>query len=114
MRGVKADDSCEDGGFEASKTTTVTRMATPIPVSGAWGGYHGGEGLANREPRTYVSIHMYIMYVQYGRRERERDRDRATHAQEGCASCASSVSKNWRQFCAPRAVVMMAESSATA
>ena len=44
MRGVKTDDSYKDGGFEASKTMTVTRMATPggfIPVtlgtSEAWG-----------------------------------------------------------------------------
>ena len=36
MRGVKIDDSYEDGGFQASKTATVTRMATPrgsIPVT---------------------------------------------------------------------------------
>ena len=35
MRGIKHDAIYEDGGFEASKTTTVTRMATPrgsIPV----------------------------------------------------------------------------------
>ena len=29
VRGVQTDDSYEDGGFEASKTTTVARMATP-------------------------------------------------------------------------------------
>ena len=29
VRGVKTDDSSEHGGFEASKATTVTRMATP-------------------------------------------------------------------------------------
>ena len=65
MRGVKTDDSYRDGGFEASKTTTVARMATPrgsIPVAvgtfeawgvGGGGGYHwGGGGLGNREPRT--------------------------------------------------------------
>ena len=44
MRGAKTDDSYEDGGFEASNTTTVTRMATrmgSIPVTvgtfEAWG-----------------------------------------------------------------------------
>ena len=29
VRGVKLDDSYEDGGIEASKTTIITRMATP-------------------------------------------------------------------------------------
>ena len=48
----KVDDSYEDGGFEASKTTTITRMATPrdsIPVTvgtvgtfEAWGVGVGG------------------------------------------------------------------------
>ena len=36
MRGVKTGDSYEDGGFQASKTTTLTRMATSrssIPVT---------------------------------------------------------------------------------
>ena len=35
-RGAKSDDSYKDGSFEASKTTTVTRIATsrgPIPVT---------------------------------------------------------------------------------
>ena len=48
MRGVKTDESYEDGGFEASKTTTVTRIATPkgsIPVTvstvEAWGWWVG-------------------------------------------------------------------------
>ena len=55
--GPKSDDSYEDGGFAAPKTTTVTRMATltgliPVTVGtfqayqgGGWqGGYHGGGG----------------------------------------------------------------------
>ena len=44
VRGVKIDESCEDGGLEASKTTTVTRMVTirgSIPATvatfEAWG-----------------------------------------------------------------------------
>ena len=53
-RGRNRDDSYSDGGFEAPKTTTVTRMATtrgPIPVTvstleaylgGSGGGYHWG------------------------------------------------------------------------
>ena len=44
MRGVKTDDSYEDSGFEASKTTTVTRMATPGGSFEARGG-GGGEGI---------------------------------------------------------------------
>ena len=70
MQGVKTGDSCEDGGFEASKTTTATRMATPrgsIPVTvgtvEAWGVGVGGiplGGLANREPRTYIYIYIHI------------------------------------------------------
>ena len=62
VRGVKADDSSyEDGGFEESKTTTVTRMATPrgsVPVAllkrGGLGvgGYHGGSWRTqNREQK---------------------------------------------------------------
>ena len=73
MRGVKTDDNYEDGGFEASKTTTVTRMATArgsIPMAvgtfEAWGvgvgGYHCGGAVANREPRTYIYIYVY-MYI---------------------------------------------------
>ena len=69
MRGIKIDDSYEDGGFEASQTTTVTRMATPrgsIPVTvgtfeawglGGWVVIPLGGGLANRE---HVYIHIYI------------------------------------------------------
>ena len=37
--GAKGDDSYEDGGFQASKTRTATRMATPrgpIPVTDAF------------------------------------------------------------------------------
>ena len=44
LRGVTTDDCYQDGGFEALKKTTVTRMATPrgsIPVTvgtfEAWG-----------------------------------------------------------------------------
>ena len=69
MRGGKTDDSYEDGGFEASKTTTVTRIATRrgfIPVTvgtfeawrvggGGLGGYHWGVGW-----RTENREHMYI------------------------------------------------------
>ena len=42
------DDSYQDGGFEAPKTTTVTRMATPkglIPVTpGTFEAFDGGGG----------------------------------------------------------------------
>ena len=31
--GAKIDDNYEDDGFEASKTTTVTRMATQVALS---------------------------------------------------------------------------------
>ena len=58
-QGAKSDDSCEDGGIEAPKKTTVTRMAIPrcpSPVTvgtfeachwvGGGGGMPlGGEGL---------------------------------------------------------------------
>ena len=63
VRGTNICDSYEDGGFEASKTTTVTKMATlrgSIPMTvgtfeawggGGWGDTMAGEGgLANREP----------------------------------------------------------------
>ena len=67
MRGLKPDDSYEDGGFEASKTTTVTRMAisrgsisVTVGSFEAWGvgggGYCRGTGLANREPRRDVQF----------------------------------------------------------
>ena len=59
MRGVKTDDSYKDGGFEASKTATVTRMATPrgsIPVTvgtvEAWWGVGGDTIGGAGEPRT--------------------------------------------------------------
>ena len=46
--GAKSDDNYEDGGFEAPKATTVTRMATLrglIPVTvGTVEAYHGGVG----------------------------------------------------------------------
>ena len=62
VRGAKTDDSCEDGGFEASKTTTVARMATPrgsIPVTvGTFGALGRGVGGYRRggagEPRTEI------------------------------------------------------------
>ena len=47
----KSHDSYEEGSFQASKTMTVTRMATPRAPSlcrGAGGGYHGGGGNAER------------------------------------------------------------------
>ena len=68
MRGIRTDDSYEDGGFEASKTMTVTRMATPkgsiavtVGIFEAGGGRGGGG-----EPRTeniyiYIYIHTYIL-----------------------------------------------------
>ena len=49
-RGAQSDDSWEDGGFEASKTTTAMRVATPkglgpIPVTvDTFEAYGGGGG----------------------------------------------------------------------
>ena len=62
MRGVKTDDSYEDGVFEASQTKTVTRMATrrgSIPVTvgtfEAWVGW--GDTIGWRiENRRHISI----------------------------------------------------------
>ena len=56
MRGIKTYDSYEDGGLEASKTTTVTRMATPrgsIPVTvGAFEALGGGKDIIGGGWRT--------------------------------------------------------------
>ena len=70
----KIDDSYEEGSFQASKTMTVTRMATPrgpIPVtvdtfeaSGGRGGggedtmgYHGGGGGGwERGAQTHIQV----------------------------------------------------------
>ena len=73
MRGVKTNDSYEDAGFEASNTTTVTRMATPrgsIPVTvgnfeaggvGGGGGYHlRGEGAWRTENREDRCVYTYM------------------------------------------------------
>ena len=60
--GSKSDDSYEEGSFQAAKTVTVTRMATPrgpIPVTvdtfealGGTGAIHGGQvGGGNAERR---------------------------------------------------------------
>ena len=63
----KSDDSYEEGSFQASKTMTVTRMATPrgpIPVTAntfeasgvrGGGGYHGG-GLGTRSAGAYSPL----------------------------------------------------------
>ena len=74
MRGVKTDDGNEDGSFEASKTTAVTRMATArgsIPVSvgtfEAWGvGGRGGyqRGVRAGEPRTEnMCVYIYTQQL---------------------------------------------------
>ena len=47
MRGVKTDEGYKDSGFEASKTTTVTRMATPrgFILGRGWGDTMGAHAL---------------------------------------------------------------------
>ena len=64
--GAKSDDSYEDGGFEAPKTTTVTSMATPRGSSllallkhiiAGWGGDTIPFGRAgNAERRTICMV----------------------------------------------------------
>ena len=71
VRAANADDSYEDGGFEASKTTTGTRMATPrgsIPVTvgtfEAVGVRGGGIALgAAGSEHIYIHIHICLCIV---------------------------------------------------
>ena len=72
MRVVNSHSSHEDDGFHASKTTTVTRMATPrgsilvtVGTFEAWG-MRGGAGAG--EPRTEnmcVCVYIYIHICMY-------------------------------------------------
>ena len=81
---MKSDDSYQDGGFEASKTTTVTRMATPrgsIPVTvGTFEAWRVRAGIplgrtSNREHiyffllcvyrSVYVNLYMYTCICVY-------------------------------------------------
>ena len=63
---AKSDDSYEDGGFEAPKTTTVTRMVTPrgpilvnastfeAHLGGGLGGIPLGWGLGTQSAGPYI------------------------------------------------------------
>ena len=65
----KSDDSYEEGSFQASKTMTVTRMATPrgpIPVTvdtlEASGGDTLGAGVGTRSADAYKPSQSQILF----------------------------------------------------
>ena len=60
----KSDDNYEEGSFRASKTMTVTRMATrrgPIPVTvDAFEGFGGGGNAERGRIKTLISLNPYF------------------------------------------------------